>query len=57
MVLAGEPPSPVNPPANACRFASRCPEAFARCREEMPLARGEAHQAACHLAQEKISPG
>jgi len=57
MVLAGEPPSPVNPPANACRFASRCPEAFARCREEMPLARGEAHQTACHLAQEKISPG
>jgi oligopeptide/dipeptide ABC transporter ATP-binding protein len=51
MVLAGEPPSPVDPPASACRFAGRCPEAFARCREEMPLLRGGEHQAACHLTQ------
>jgi peptide/nickel transport system ATP-binding protein len=33
--LAGEPPSPLEPPAG-CRFHPRCPEAVARCRESAP---------------------
>jgi oligopeptide/dipeptide ABC transporter ATP-binding protein len=31
--ISGEPPSPVAPPPG-CRFASRCPKAMAKCREE-----------------------
>jgi oligopeptide/dipeptide ABC transporter ATP-binding protein len=34
-MLRGELPSPVLPPAG-CRFHTRCPEVFARCREEAP---------------------
>jgi len=43
-------PSPVSPPGG-CRFHTRCPYAFDRCRTEEPLLRshGEAHLAACHL--------
>ena len=33
--LHGELPSPVSPPAG-CRFHTRCPEVFARCRAEAP---------------------
>ncbi len=33
--LGGELPSPVSPPAG-CRFHTRCPEVFARCRVEAP---------------------
>jgi oligopeptide/dipeptide ABC transporter ATP-binding protein len=33
--IAGQPPSLLDPPPG-CRFASRCPEVFARCRTEMP---------------------
>ena len=48
--LQGDLPSPVNPPAG-CHFHPRCPEAFARCREEYPdSARFTAsHTATCHL--------
>ena len=43
-------PSPINPP-KGCRFHTRCPYAFDRCRvEEPPLRPVEAgHLAACHL--------
>ncbi|WP_052341292.1 ABC transporter ATP-binding protein [Salinarimonas rosea] len=48
--LTGEIPSPLAPPPG-CAFHTRCPRAFARCREEAPVlddvAPGRA--AACHL--------
>ena len=48
--LAGEIPSPVNPPAG-CHFHPRCPYAIARCRSEVPRLREVApgHHSACHL--------
>ena len=51
--LAGDPPSPIDPPPG-CRFASRCPFAEDRCRQEMPALRriGEGHAVACHLVDE-----
>ncbi len=50
IILKGEIPSPTAPPAG-CRFHTRCPQAFARCRIEEPALRpvGEGHLAACHL--------
>jgi dipeptide transport system ATP-binding protein len=44
--LAGEPPSPINPPPG-CAFHPRCPLAFARCRIERPAleAKGDVHVA------------
>lgn len=46
----GELPSPIDLP-KGCLFSTRCPHAFARCREERPLltGRGPGHEAACHL--------
>lgn len=48
--LAGDPPSPINPPPG-CHFAGRCPLAEARCRRESPKLREVegGHQVACHL--------
>jgi len=34
-VVLGDVPSPANPP-DGCRFHTRCPEVFDRCRSEMP---------------------
>ncbi|MBV9112760.1 MAG: ATP-binding cassette domain-containing protein [Hyphomicrobiales bacterium] len=50
IVLKGDVPSPINPP-QGCRFNTRCPYAFERCRIEEPMLRplGEAQWAACHL--------
>jgi oligopeptide/dipeptide ABC transporter ATP-binding protein len=36
IALAGEIPDPAMPPAG-CRFHPRCPYAFARCREDVPI--------------------
>ena len=50
MTLSGEVPGPINPPAG-CRFHTRCPYAFDRCRREEPVLRPTqpGHLAACHL--------
>jgi oligopeptide/dipeptide ABC transporter ATP-binding protein len=47
----GDPPSPIDIPPG-CRFASRCPLAEQRCREQAPELRAidEDHRVACHLA-------
>jgi peptide/nickel transport system ATP-binding protein len=54
ILLAGDLPSPANPPA-ACRFHTRCPFVQpTRCREEVPLLRklSSGHEVACHWAEE-----
>src|SRR5260221_8718290 len=49
IILQGEVPSPLNPPAG-CRFHPRCPHAMARCGEaEPPLASVGGRLVACHL--------
>jgi peptide/nickel transport system ATP-binding protein len=50
IILQGDVPSPVNPP-KGCRFHTRCPYVFDRCRREEPPLRltGKEHLTACHL--------
>ena len=50
IVLKGEVPSPINPPAG-CRFNTRCSKVFERCRVEEPKLKRieEGHYVACHL--------
>ncbi len=53
--LAGDVPSPINPPSG-CVFHTRCPIAEDRCRREVPLLRdlgtdGDEQLVACHLAE------
>ncbi|HEX7969773.1 MAG TPA: dipeptide ABC transporter ATP-binding protein [Stellaceae bacterium] len=50
IILTGDVPSPINPPA-ACRFHTRCPYTEARCRVEEPTMREvkPGHFVACHL--------
>jgi peptide/nickel transport system ATP-binding protein len=52
-VVAGEPPSPINPPAG-CRFNTRCPLATDTCRTVMPELRevGPGHEVRCHRWEE-----
>jgi peptide/nickel transport system ATP-binding protein len=49
IVLAGDPPSPMDPPAG-CRFHPRCSYASGRCRSERPalLEIGNGRSVACH---------
>ncbi|MGH7727260.1 MAG: ABC transporter ATP-binding protein [Vulcanimicrobiaceae bacterium] len=53
VILSGDIPSPVDPPAG-CRFHTRCPIAFERCRSEVPrpLVYPGDHMAACHWVEE-----
>ncbi|MBV8457271.1 MAG: ATP-binding cassette domain-containing protein [Acetobacteraceae bacterium] len=54
ILLKGDVPSPMNPPLG-CRFHTRCPFVFERCRVEEPVLRavGEGgHVSACHLPAE-----
>jgi len=50
IVLSGEVPSPIHPPAG-CHFHPRCPLAEARCKVEVPLLRESTpgHWTACHV--------
>ncbi len=48
--LEGEVSSPIDPPPQVCRFASRCPEVRDRCRREAPLLHAGVHAVACHFA-------
>jgi peptide/nickel transport system ATP-binding protein len=50
IILKGDVPSPINPPSG-CRFHTRCPYVFDRCRTEEPELRqaAEGQWAACHL--------
>ena len=52
-VLAGELPSPLNPPSG-CAFHKRCPHAIERCRVEVPVLAEVApgQLAACHRSEE-----
>jgi peptide/nickel transport system ATP-binding protein len=53
VVVEGDVPNLIDPPPG-CRFASRCPFARDRCREESPALRpiGAGHEAACHFVGE-----
>jgi oligopeptide/dipeptide ABC transporter ATP-binding protein len=53
IVLTGDIPSPVNPPSG-CRFHTRCPIAFERCKVEVPAFNEyrPGHFAACHWVEE-----
>jgi oligopeptide/dipeptide ABC transporter ATP-binding protein len=53
IILKGDVPSPINPP-KGCRFHTRCPYVFDRCRIQEPALRQieVGHLAACHLNEQ-----
>jgi peptide/nickel transport system ATP-binding protein len=57
IILQGDPPSPLNPPAG-CRFHTRCPEVVTVCSQEIPplIDLGHTHLCACHLRQPEAEP-
>ena len=61
LVLKGELPSPLNPPAG-CRFHTRCPEAFEPCRSVVPVERliggagAPPQRVWCHLYDDAQKP-
>jgi peptide/nickel transport system ATP-binding protein len=57
IILTGDVPSPINPPSG-CRFHTRCPFAFDRCKVEEPVLRpvGPGHNSACHLTHAPGAP-
>lgn len=57
ILLAGDPPSPSNPPPG-CRFSTRCPVVVAECRVTEPALREVSHGglAACHLCDKTGHP-
>ena len=57
IILEGDVPNPVNPPAG-CPFHPRCRYAMDKCKQEAPRLqdwniRGKRHLVSCHLMQEK----
>jgi dipeptide transport system ATP-binding protein len=57
IVLKGDLPSPLNPPAG-CVFSTRCPHAIDRCRQERPVLRPlDGRQVSCHLGERFLEPG
>jgi len=52
IILEGDIPSPVRPPSG-CRFHTRCPIAYDRCKVEVPEFKNyNGHYVACHKVEE-----
>ncbi|HIG40020.1 MAG TPA: ABC transporter ATP-binding protein [Gammaproteobacteria bacterium] len=56
-VLAGDVPSPINPPAG-CTFHPRCPRVMDRCKHDAPqlITVRDGHAASCHLLEDPVGP-